>query len=233
MKTQLINFSKLFFAFLLINSSLFAQDETDFGSWNSIGVDYTIKKKLKLNLEYNMRFKENAKVLEERFTEIGAEYKIYKKFELGGSVRFIDENDTQGNRQGIRKHFRYQFDLSYKYKFNKLSINHRFRYQNKNEVAVSELEGDIPNANIRFRTGVDYNFKKWPLDPEFDAEIFRRVSKDEKNQFTKYRLTFGTKYKWKNFGEFGINYRYERSLIDGNLPMNLDVIELRYRYSIN
>lgn len=226
-------FRIVFIAIFLINSSISAQDITDFGSWNSIGVDYTFKKKLKLAIEYNMRFKENAAVLEERFTEVGLEYKIFKKFEIGGAVRFIDGNDTEGNRQGIRKYLRYQLDLSYKYKLDKFSINHRFRYQNKNESGVSEQEGDIPNANIRFRTGVEYNFKKWPLDPEFEAEIFRRVSKDQKNQFTKYRLTFGTTYNLDKFGKFGINYRYERSLIDGVLPMNLNVIELKYRYSIN
>lgn len=233
MRTIFVYFSKLSFVFLLINSSLNAQNKTDFGSWNSIGVDYSLNKKLKFNLEYNIRLKENAAVLEERFTEIGVEYELFKKFEINGAVRFIDENDTKGKRQGIREHLRYQFDLSYKYKWNKFSFNHRFRYQYKNEVGISQVDGDIPRENIRFRSGIDYNFKKWPLDPEFDAEIFRGVSREEKNQFTKYRLTFGTSYKWKKFGKFGIYYGYERSLIDGNLPMNLNIIELKYKYSIN
>lgn len=228
------NISEILFVFLLITSSLTAQvDANDFGSWNSIGVDYTFKKKLKLAAEYNVRFKENASVLEERFSEVGLEYKIFKKIEIGSAVRFIDGNDTEGKRQGIRKYLRYHFDLSYKHKLYKFSMKHRFRYQNKNETGVSEAEGDIPRENIRFRTSIDYNFKKWPLDPEFDAEIFSRVSEDQKNQFSKYRLTLGTKYNWKKIGEFGINYRYEKSLIDGNFPEDLNVIELRYRYSIN
>ena len=232
MKTAIIYFSKLFIVSLLFTQITFAQETTDFGTWNSIGVDYTLKKKIKISLEYNIRTKNNASVLDERFSEIGLEYKLFKKLELGGSVRFIDENDTQGKKQGIRKYFRYQFDVTYKYDLDRFSLNHRFRYQNKNEVSVSELEGDIPSENIRFRTGISYNFKKWPLDPEFDAEIFRNISSDQKDIFTKYRLTFGTSYKWKKIGQFGINYRYEKSLNE-TLPINFSIFELRYKYSIN
>jgi hypothetical protein len=233
MKTLIKKISKLFFIFLLISSSLNAQDATDFGSWYSVGVDYTLKKKLNFGVEYHMRFRENSDVMDINFTEVNLDYKLFKKFHIGGAVRFIDENDNQGGKQGIRKHFRFQFDTSYKYDIQRFTVSHRFRYQNKNEFGALADENEVPAEVLRFKTGIDYNIRKWPLDPEFSAEIFNRGNVDNSREFSKYRLTFGTSYKWKKFGKFGINYRYERSLIDGNLPMNLNIIELKYRYSIN
>lgn len=234
MNLKFKNMNKIYFFILLISSSLNAQiDGNDFSSWNSIGVDYTFKKKLKLGLEYHMRFKENASVMDANFTEIFLDYKLFKRFHVGGAVRFIDENDNKGKKQGIRDHFRFQLDVAYKYKFKRFSFGHRLRYQNKNEFGAMADENEIPSEILRFKSSIDYNIKKWPLDPVFAAEIFNRGKGDESRQFSKYRLTFGTKYKWKKIGDFGINYRYEKSLIDGNLPMNLNIIELKYRYSIN
>lgn len=234
MNNKFQNFSKIIVVFLLITNSLFAQvDTNDFASWNSIGVDYTFKKKLKLGLEYHMRFKENASVMDANFTEISLDYKLFKKFHVGGAVRFIDENDNQGKKQGIRDKLRFQFDVAYNYKLKRFSFVHRLRYQNKNEFGVSVLEGDIPTEIFRFKSGVNYNIKKWPLDPEFSAEIFNRGGGNEPREFSKYRLTFGTTYNLKKFGKFGINYRYEKGLIVGSFPENLNVFELKYRYSIN
>lgn len=226
-------FSKLSFVILLITNVLNAQEVTDSGSWFSVGVDYTFKKKLNLGVEYHKRYRENSDVMDANFTEINIDYKVFKKFKLGGAVRFIDENDNQGKKQGIRNHFRFQFDAKYKYDIKRFTLEHRFRYQNKNEFGALADEGDIPREVLRLKTTVEYNFKKWRLDPEFAAEIFNRGNDDGTREFSKYRLTFGTTYKWKKFGKFGINYRYERGLIDGRLPINLNIFELKYRYSIN
>lgn len=233
MKTIVAYSSKLLYLFLLINCSLLAQDNSDFGSWFSVGVDYTFKKKLNLGAEYHMRSRDNSEVMDAYFTEINLIYKLFKKFKVGGAVRFIEENDNQGRTQGIRRFYRFQFDASYKYDIERFTIGHRLRYQNKNEFGVLEDPNDVPTEVIRFKTSIDYNIRKWPLDPEFAAEIFNRGNEDNSREFTKYRLTFGTSYKWKKFGKFGINYRFERSLRQGSFPMNLNIFELKYRYSIN
>lgn len=228
------NFSKLFvFIFLFTNGSLNAQNTTDYGYWYSVGVNYTFKKKLNLGAEYHIRAKNNSKVMDAYFTEINLNYKLFKKLKVGGATRFIKENDNQGNTQGIRRHFRFQFDAIYKYDIQRFTISHRLRYQNKNEFGVLEDPFDIPTEVIRLKTSIDYNIRKWRFDPEFAAEIFNRGNGNNSREFTKFRVTFGTSYKWKKFGKFGINYRFERSLITRRTPMNFNIFELKYRYSIN
>lgn len=233
MKTIVAYSSKLLFIFLLFNNSLNAQETTDYGYWYSVGVDYTFKKKLNLGAEYHIRAKDNSEVMDAYFTEINLIYKLFKKFKVGGAARFIEENDNQGRTQGIRRFFRFHFEARYKYDIERFTISHRLRYQNKNEFGVLEDPNDVPSEVIRLKTSIDYNIRKWKLDPELAVEIFNRGNDDNSREFSKYRLTFGTSYEWKKFGKFGFNYRFERSLIGGRTPMNLNIFELKYRYSIN
>lgn len=225
-------FKRILFANIILFSAInFAQEsDKDWSSWNSIGIDYKLNKKWTFGLEEQFRLKENFSAVDEFFTQLSSEYKVFKGFKLGAAIRYIRENDNQGNVQGYENHFRFQFDAKYKHEINNLKIGYRFRYQNKNELGVSVDEGDEAKQNLRFKTSLEYNFKDWKLDPKFSAEIFNRFQADEDNGFSKYRLTLGTDYKIKNFGELGIYYRYERDLNEDYPDVN-NILGLKYTYS--
>lgn len=211
----------------------FAQtdDTSDWASWNSLELKYKLNKKWSFGLEEQLRLKEDISVIDEYFTELNAEYKIFKNFSLGGGLRFIRENDNQGNLQGYENHFRFNLDATYKHKLDRFSLGYRLRYQNKNELGVSPEEGDYANQNIRLKTSIKYNVKKWPLDPKFSVEIFNRFQEDnDNNGFSKYRLTFGTDYEIKNFGEIGLYYRFEKDL-NVDIPETTNIIGLKYTYT--
>ncbi|MGK0455217.1 MAG: hypothetical protein ACJAYY_002706 [Paraglaciecola sp.] len=229
-----ISFVSLLFCSLIFANTAFAQveDTNDFGFWSSVGVDYSIGKKLKIGLEQNIRLKDNATTTDEYFSQFDIEYELFDNFEIGIGLRYVSENDNQGKIQGYENHFRYNADVSYKYEINRFEVSHRFRYQNKNELGISEAQGDIATENLRFKTGLEYNIKKWPLDPEFDAEVFHRFRKGEAMRYSKYRFTLGTSYNLKKFGKFGIYYRYERSVIV-RLPRDITIFGLDYSFSIN
>jgi hypothetical protein len=99
-------------------------------------------------------------------------------------------------------------------------------------LAICEAQEDIATENLRFKRGLEYNIKKWPLDPKFAAEVFHRFRKGEAMRYSKYRLTLGTSYNLKKFGKFGIYYRYERSVIV-RLPRDITIFGLDYSFSIN
>lgn len=229
-----ISFASLLFCSLIFANTTFAQveDANDFAFWSSVGVDYSIGKKLKIGLEQNIRLKDNATTTDEYFSQFNIEYELFDNFEIGIGLRYVSENDNQGKIQGYENHFRYNADVSYKYEINRFEVSHRFRYQNKNELGINEAQGDIATENLRFKTGLEYNIKKWPLDPEFDAEVFHRFRKGEAMRYSKYRLTLGTSYNLKKFGKFGIYYRYERSVIV-RLPRDITIFGLDYSFSIN
>jgi hypothetical protein len=50
--------------------------------------------------------------------------------------RFISDNDTEGNIQGIDSKFRYQTDISYKHDVGIVDLTYRLSYQNSNELGM-------------------------------------------------------------------------------------------------
>lgn len=222
----------LFIAFSVQKTHAQVDDNKDFAIWNTVGLKYSLGDKWKFGLEQSLRLKEQAAEVDEYFTELGIKYELFKNLDIGFGARYITENDNVGKKQGYENHFRFNFDLSYKYDFKRFEIGHRVRYQNKNQLGVGVDEGDIPAERIRFKTSVEYNIRKWPLDPEISYELLSGFQKDEKMTLDKYRLTIGTEYDFKKFGEFGVFFRLEESFIKTK-PDKLTVLGFQYTYSIN
>ncbi|MGB5419020.1 DUF2490 domain-containing protein [Algibacter sp.] len=225
---KLFYFSLLLLCMLFVKTSDAQSDDTNhLESWNSIGVEYKLNKKWSFELEEQLRLDEDITEIAEYFTQLGAEYSLMKNFKLGGGLRFIRENDNEGNVQGYENHFRFNVDATYKHKINDFQLKYRLRYQNKNELSVD----DYANQQLRFKTGIEYNIKKWKLDPKFSAEIFNQIGQENDNGFKKYRLTLGTDYKIKNFGTIGLFYRLEKELNE-TIPETTNIIGLKYTYTI-
>jgi len=213
---------------LFLLHSSFAQKDNGLASWNTIGLQYKLNKKITFDLEQHLRHKEDFTFVDKYFTQFQTSYKFAKNFELIGGLRFIRENDTEGRLQGYENHFRFQVDLKYKYKIKNFDIGYRFRYQNKNYLD----ENDLARQNFRFKTNLTYKIKNWPLDPNFSTEIFNRHKKvEDTNSFSKYRLTFGTTFKLREIGNFKCYYRIEKEL-NVDTPETFKIIGLKYTYII-
>jgi len=205
-------------------------NNVDFETWSSIEISYKPSKKWSIDLEEQLRLKDNSSTTDQYFTQLQVEYEVFKKFNLGSGFRYIRKNDTKGNIQGYEDHFRFHLDGSYDHKINQFSFKYRFRYQNRNELGVSTSEGDYPNQHIRLKGGLEYGFKNWKLDPKFSAEIFNHFEKGQTNGFDKFRISLGTDYKIKNFGKLSLYYRFEKELNVMN-PKTSNIIKFKYTYS--
>ncbi|MBT8318194.1 MAG: DUF2490 domain-containing protein [Lutibacter sp.] len=233
MATKINNSTVLLSILLIVIITNFGYSQnSDLANWTTIALEYKLNKKWNFGIEEQLRLKEDISTIDKYFTQLNAEYSVSKKFTLGAGIRYIKENDTEGNIQGYENHFRFNADASYKHKINDFTLKYRFRYQNKNELGVSNSEGDYANQHIRFKTAIDYNFKNWKLDPEFSAEIFNHFEEGEKNGFDKYRLTLGTDYKFKKLGKISLFYRIEKEL-NKSIPKTTNIIGLKYTYTIH
>lgn len=218
------NPTKLFLLLIsLVFTQGFAQENSDLESWNAFNLTYELNKKWEFEFEGQLRLKEDISEIDKYFGEFATQYNVSKRFALTGAFRYIRENDNVGKKQGYENHIRYHFDASYKHKINDFSLKYRVRYQNKNELGVD----DFAKKYYRFKAGVGYNIKNWKLDPKFSAEIFFRDQKEEENGFDKYRITFGSSYKFKKSGEIDFYYRYKRKMDDFN-PESTHIIGLKY-----
>ena len=204
----------------------------DLETWTSVRLRYKASKKWAFELQEQLRLKENSAVTDQYFTQLTTRYKLTKYLSLGVGLRYIKRNDNQGKKQGFEDHFRYHFDLGFKHNLDRFAFNHRLRYQNKNELGVSEEEGDFAKKNFRWKSSINYNIRKWKLDPNVSAEIFNKSYDDGAKKFSKYRLTFGTSYNLKKAGKLDFYYRLEKEL-NKTFPDMVRIIGFNYIYTLN
>ncbi len=218
-----------FILLLLGAAKAYAQEDTtpDFNTWSSISLGYKANSKLSLELQEQLRLKENSQTIDSYFTQLSAEYEPLKNFELGLGLRFQKNNDNKGKIQGYERRFRYNIDAAYGYKLGRVSLKHRIRYQNRNDL---DEDDSLPVQAFRFKTGADYNISNWKLDPEITAELFYPINNPEKSGLSKYRLTLGTDYKMGDFGKLKAFYRIERP---GKLETDsANILGIGYSYTL-
>jgi hypothetical protein len=173
---------KIFFC-----ATTFSQKKTkiinDFESWSSVGFTYKPIKKITLGIEQNLRLKENSSSIEKYFTQLSADYKLFKNFEIGLGYRFVRTQDDKSlPESNYENSKRLNLDATYKNDIKRFSYGVRSRYQIKKDANSS-------NETLRLKTEIGYNFKKWKLDPEISGEIFYRPNE----VFRNYRVTLSTK----------------------------------------
>ncbi len=223
-----------FFAILFMLNSAQAQEGEwievrDFETWSSVGARMKLNKDWEFTLSEQLRLKNNSKTVDSYFTELEAQYSGFKGFEIGAGLRYIKENDNKGKIQGYETHFRYNLDLGYKHKLGDFRMGYRVRFQNKDELQVSQKQGDTAINKLRLKIGTEYNIKNWKLDPKVSLEMFNTLGKG----FDKFRITAGTSYDFKKFGKVNLFYRMERELMPKYIeyPKTTNIIGLSYVYT--
>lgn len=203
-------------------STATAQDSTvvsDYETWAGVSVQKSfLEKKLDLGFTQEFRFNDNSTRLDQYFSELQLDYKIFKNFKAGIGYRFIRNNTNSGYKNEQRLFA----DLSYEHKLDRWTLSYRFRFQNQDELGLKKDEGDDITQKYRLRFKVAYNIKKVKLDPYVSVEGFFSRENHGINYietitertiysgFEKLRYTIGLDYSVKKW--FGINayYRIEQ-----------------------
>ena len=221
---------RLIFVFLIfITNSLIAQTDDQLEGWGIAEVSIKATKKISINVAEHIRYKNDISILDKYFTQVGFNYELFKDFKLGVKGRFISDNDTEGNIQGLDSKFRFQTDISYKHDIGIVDLTYRLSYQNSNELGIS----DIPNQYARFRTGVNYKIKSIKTLLKIEAELFNQFKKgNEDNGVNLYRLTMKLNRKINKNNELGVFYRIQKD-IDRIDPINRKIIGLKYSHKFD
>ena len=242
--SQFINKMKLFiFSSIIVVSSiqLNAQESNDLEGWSSLQLDINATEKLSFSIAEHVRYKNDISKLNNYFTQLETNYEIFKDFQLGAGVRFIKKNDDIGNKQGIESHFRYQIDANYKHKVNQLNLSYRFRYQNKNELGLSEKEGDIAKEQLRIMMGVGYKLKPIGIVFKLKGELFDNISKGSGSKvINRNRFTLTASKRFNKIGKFSIFYRIQETIkpqenlfLPDFTTVSKQIIGLRYSYLLD
>lgn len=203
----------------------------DVESWNLIQVAYKPIKKLKFNIEGQLRFKDNISTIDRYIVELGTEYTIYKQIKISGALRYINRNDNFGQLQGYENYLRYNFDATNKHKIERFWIKYRLRFQNKKEIENRVFSNDFDIPYLRYKLGFGYNIKKSKFEPEVSGELFQAFGNAESTGVNAFRFTFGTSYSFKDYGKIDLFYRIQKEL-DIIYLQTTNIIGLKYSYVI-
>ncbi|MGB0456574.1 MAG: DUF2490 domain-containing protein, partial [Flavobacteriaceae bacterium] len=210
-----------------------AQNNSDLEGWSSVGLNLIATKKLSFSVSEHLRSRNDISTVKNYFTQIKANYEVLKNFELGGGIRYITRNDDVGNKQGLESFFRYQFDASYTQKINKIGVLLRLRYQNKNQLGMSEEEGDIAQEFIRTRIGLGYKIKAVKLNVRLFAEHFNQPNNSKlEHTETRTRYTIKLSRKFKKIGGFAIFYGIQENNLNQE-KTNKSFVGFKYAYKID
>lgn len=214
---------------LLFFSNLINAQDNGLEGWNSIGISAKISDNLNINLSQHLRHKNDINDLDKYFTQVGFNVEVVKDLKLGGKVRFISDNDDQGNIQGIESHFRYQFEIGYKRDIGIADMTFRARYQNKNQLGIT----DIAKEFFRFRVGLNYRIKPIKSLFKIEGEIYNQLSDhNEEKGWNLYRLTYKLDFNLKGPNVLGVFYRTQQD-IDRIIPVSREIVGLKYVRKFN
>ena len=112
------------------------------------------------------------------------------------------------------------------------TVSFRLRFQNKNELGLSESEGDLPLEYTRYRIGFDYKIKPLELDLKLFGEVFNEAKSPDVNKgFNRHRYTFKVNPKFKNIGNFGLFYALQDDYSQ-TIKKSKSIIGFKYTYII-
>lgn len=223
-------FKSLIFIFTFIaisGAQTFGQDERlrDFEVWAKLAIEGKPAERIKLGIEQQIRFDENASEVKNYFTELSMNYDLSEQFAVLGRARFLTRNS-----QDRKNFFRYQLGLRLKHRSGQFRFNHRLLYQRRDEMGKRANEGDIIIKYVRYRFKTEYKIKSWAYDPIITAEFFKGISSDFANPPNAIRLGIGTERSYDKIGTFGIAYRYDWSL-NSEFKVGRYILALAYTYA--
>ena len=206
---------------------LLAQSEG--GLIASAEAEKKINNQLSMEIEAEMRTRNDFKTMDRWKFGIGASYKLTKNLKLSAGYNLLNQNfreDIDLKSSGAYNHWRpsywgvkhrFHADLTGQYKFQngiKLSLRERWQYTYRPEKTVQRWDFDEDSWEDKIRSGkgknqlrsrfqVEYDKKGFLLNPYASMELYNSWG------IEKIRYTVGTDIKLTKHHSLGVFYRFQ------------------------
>ncbi|OFY18501.1 MAG: hypothetical protein A2X02_07765 [Bacteroidetes bacterium GWF2_29_10] len=225
---MLKNLIFLFIITLLIQYGIFAQTN-DFANWTGISIQKNITNRTSVELEEELRLKNNCTQINSFLSTISLNYKLTKCKDVSIAYRFSDKYKEE---KYFSERHRLMFDYKYKYKIKPFVINYRTRIQSELQDYNSSDKGKIPDCIWRNKLEIKYNLKQYK--PYATTELFFQIN-DPRNMesnksFNQYRLSIGNEFKINNKHSFSIYIMLQKDI---NTQNPQKTITFGLKYAIN
>lgn len=202
----------ILFAFLPVLS--FAQDE-DLELWGSMKFSKKLTKKIRFELEEQIRWADSLSQYKKNFTDLGFKYKLHKKHSLSLHLRLVDEVDED-------KYLRYHIDANSDFTRSNfpLVFQQRLRFQKS-----WDAYGVLDKKFFRLKWG--FALKNKIVSPYIAHEYFWRMM--DENFLSKQRSTIGISWIMSDALKMKLFLRNQKDLNEEN-PDKLGVIGYGMHY---
>lgn len=171
-------------------------------------------KRIRLSGQLGYRSADNFFAGRQLYSDVGIRYKLTDWLNVASEYRYAVRVGS-ANRQRIG------FQARAGHKVGRFDLGYRFTWQR------NYLERDRHRTLLRNRFKVEYNIRKWKLDPEFSVEFFTRTDRPEGWFLLGTRYKLGTNWRLAKGHSLGPTLIYDR---DGvvNDPVNRFIFSIDY-----
>jgi predicted porin len=201
--------------------------QEDAGLWTNFSLQKDFGKDFSLTLSEELRLNENMTELGTVFTEISADYKLFKGFKAGLAYRYILKRQVEDY---YSKRHRIVIDLSYRYKFDRLSLSIRERFNQQYSDVYSSETGMVPVNFTRTRLRVDYEIKK-SVSVFTSGEWFFEMESMDEFFYDNFRFVIGSEYAFNKRHAVEISYIINQEYNVKN-ELTSYIVGLAYKFTL-
>lgn len=195
--------------------------------WTSAAAEFDVAKNLDGFVEGEYRTNDGMSSTERWTLGAGLDYKFCPYFKMGVSYKFIDRQvDSRTTKKGNivesywQPRHRFAVDATGSYKFGrlKLSLRERYQFTHNTEQTVAKFDGDDGTRKsdevieakdkqvLRSRLKAEYDIRKSAFSPFVSAELYSSL--DDGLSTEKMRFTIGTDISLSKRHSINVFYRY-------------------------
>jgi len=219
---------------LLIFFSVFASlnrakaQQKDFQCWPSAQLNLEVIKNLKVQVEEEVRFRENCTQISRQLNNIGLSYRINKYVKAALTYRI--EADWKNPDEYVWRNGIYG-DLALRYEAGRFTLGYRLRVQS-NKVEFNEKQDRWFNGvRNRHKVSLEYDIKGISLVPTIEGELFANLAGSKGSSLTSYRAWLGMSYNLSKKHEISLKYGIDQELNTVD-PIRAYVIAIGYTLNL-
>jgi hypothetical protein len=201
--------------------------QKDFQFWPSFTLNVEVVKNLKIQVEEELRLRENCTQMSRQINEIGVGYKINKYVRTALMYRIEADwinADTYRWRNG------FYADIALKYEPGRFTLGYRLRLHSSKITLNEKQQQWFDGLLHRHKFTVEYNIKGSPLKPFAEGELFAVMAGSQGSSLLAYRAWAGLSYTLNKKHEFALKYGIDQEL---NIPDPLSSYIIALGYTLN
>lgn len=227
MKTDLLRPIQLVLLLTLFIPCLKAQ-ERDFQVWPSVRLNVEIIDNLELEIEEEIRFRENATLVDRQVNDVSLSYRFNRYIKAGLNYRLEaqwENADDYNWRNG------FSGDLAFRLQPARFTLAYRFRVQSL-KVERYRCETSFSDGfRHRHKIEAEYDIKGFPLVPFASGELFIEQLAGTGAESSAVRCWIGIEYSYRKSHRFNLRYGIDREFNRAN-PLTAYILSVGYTLNL-